>query len=874
MPKLAKGIPPSPLFVFFLLLAFAFPSLYAQDRFLENSEPTIRGSDGGLFLDVPTRTKIDLAGTWKYSIDGKTWQQVKIPSAYDFVERVTFVRTFEVPSQFIGSSSFALVAYGINYESEIWINDIFIGKHFGGYATFIFHVPENVLQVGKENSIKVIVNNALNAKDTLPLRQQVWGWRNYGGILRDIYLLARPKVWIDDVQVEVGFTPDFHSATVGVSVAIDNAFGELDRTDTVGINFLKSSEFVFYAGVYDKLSGKFIEESDEEEIQVGLRKVTRVEAEIKLPNPKFWSPEKSDLYVLKSYLLRDGEIFDEVDMNFGVRQVVLTNGEVYLNGSKVVLRGISWQEDHPLYGSALTYEAMEKDVVMIKSLGANLIRFAYHPPHPYLLDLCDRYGLFAMEEIPVWNVPAEILGKEYYQELARGYLKEMIQRDRNHPSVFAWGIGNEFDSSEMTAKTYVKEMQSLSKSLDDRPTYYCSSMIHNDICASDVDIAAFAISTMDLKLFKTKISEWKKNHPYQPILLAKYGKEVELGNRNGYSDPMSVESQAKYFVQRYEVIHDARIAGSVIWAFADWRGDRPIITIDHGDHYLYTMGLVSYAREKRLAYEVVKALFSGEKITALSMGTYSQDSPISFVIVGLLLLLFFAYLLNSNRQFRENVSRSFLRPYNFFADVRDHRALSYFQTTLLGFVVSVTLALVSSSILVHYRSSKLMDYVITHFLISDQLKSAFATLLWNPLKCALYFTMLFILGLMFLSLLVRFFSFFMRTKIYFFHAYSVALWSTLPFVLFIPIGMILYRIIENGPYVVPVLIFVSALCVWVIYRLLKSVAIVYDVMPVKVYAGGILIFVALLGVVLLYYNSTQSTFAYFTFVKNMIEGAG
>ncbi|MEK6571721.1 MAG: hypothetical protein AABZ61_10155, partial [Bacteroidota bacterium] len=114
-----------------------------MDRFPENGEPTAGGSSQGIFLDTPTRTKVDLAGDWIYSLDGKTWQPVRIPSAYDFAERVTFVRSFEVPAELIDRSAFKLVAYGINYECEISINDIFVGKHVGGYTSFVFQVQEN-----------------------------------------------------------------------------------------------------------------------------------------------------------------------------------------------------------------------------------------------------------------------------------------------------------------------------------------------------------------------------------------------------------------------------------------------------------------------------------------------------------------------------------------------------------------------------------------------------------------------------------------------------------------------------------------------------------------------------------------------------------
>ena len=83
----------------------------------------------------------------------------------------------------------------------------------------------------------------------------------------------------------------------------------------------------------------------------------------------------------------------------------------------------------------------------------NAIRFAFHPPHPYMLNLCDRYGIFCLEELPVWNAPGDIVGSDSYQVVVDGMIREMVQRDQANPSIIAWGIGNDFDS----ARTFLKK---------------------------------------------------------------------------------------------------------------------------------------------------------------------------------------------------------------------------------------------------------------------------------------------------------------------------------------------------------------------------------------------------------------------------------
>src|SRR5207247_9064501 len=111
-----------------------------------------------------------------------------------------------------------------------------------------------------------------------------------------------------------------------------------------------------------------------------------------------------------------------------------SEGRLYVNNRLTPIKGMLWEEDHAAFGSSPIYEVLERDVASIKSLGANLVRFR-HPPHPYLLNLCDRYGLMVMEEIPLVNVPGEILSRESYQELAAVAAREMIARDRNHACI-------------------------------------------------------------------------------------------------------------------------------------------------------------------------------------------------------------------------------------------------------------------------------------------------------------------------------------------------------------------------------------------------------------------------------------------------------
>ena len=855
---------------YLLVLAFLLTvssDALTKNQFFENGEksrPEVLNYSSG------TRSIVDLSGKWSCSTDdGVTWREVLLPSASDFEGKVIFTRKFDLPTALLTLHSFKFVAYGINYQAEVFLNEVFVGKHEGGYTSFAFLVPENTLQLGNENVIRIVVDNTLNSKSTLPLRQQIGGWKNYGGIFRDVFLVATPLVWIDDLAA-VTESIDPKMVKLSVQAVISGRdFSKLSLGDHPGTVLLN-----FSVEASDKttglVTGKSLPVSFSPE---GNRDVT-VQTTVTIPAAKMWSPDQPNLYTLHAVIAagegKNSVVLDEYSIHTGIRTIGKEKQNIFLNGAAITLRGVTWGEDSPDHGSALTYEQMEKDIALIKNLGANAVQFAFHPPHPYLLDLCDQYGLLAFEEIPLYETPSDIFSTENYRALAENYTKEMIRRDRNHPSLVAWGFGDGFESIDPRAKLLLDQLQSTERSMDSRLTYYIS-LSPDDIQNSRiVDIAGIRLANGDIKGFAASLLKWKLSHPDQPVMIGRYGKAVETGNRNGYSDPMSQEAQARYLFQRYDAINDAGMAGSFLWSFEDWRADRPLLTVQSATPDLYTQGIVEFNREKKVAYDVVRSMFLGEKIAALPVGTHSVSSPVSYVLLGLLLLILFFWLLNTDRRFRESVFRALRRPYNFFADIRDQRILSNLHTAILSAIVAVTFAIVVSSVLYHFRSSAVLDYILTILITSDSLKAAVIELIWHPIECIAYGGLACFAWMFIVTVLVQLFSFFVRTKVYLFHSYSVAVWSTLPMVIFIPLGMILYRVMESDVYVVPVLVIFVTVMIWIFFRTLKGISIIYDSSSVKIYAIGIVV-VGALGILWYgYFDYAHSMMAYVHFMMSTV----
>jgi beta-galactosidase len=840
--------------------------------FLQNGQPTPIGTDIGVYLDTPSRHKIDLAGTWSYSQDEETWGEVKVPSVFDYSGRLVFLRRFTVADSLLSKCSFALVALGINYEAEIYINDIFVGKHTGGSTSFQVDIPEDVIQKGEENAVKIIVSNVLSSRTTLPLRKQIWGWRTYGGIYRDIFILATPRLWIQTLYARPTLDDDLRNGSVGVQATISNRnFPSLANRDTSDRKKPQLRHQLLLQLV-DPEKQAVVTQAAPYDLTLEDGRDTDISVSFPVTFPRQWSPELPALFQLRALIVElDGKrqtTIDDARIDAGFVRTSVRGADLLINGKKTTIRGVIWHEDSPDFGSALSYDRMEKDVALIKALGANAIRFAFHPPHPYMVNLCNRYGLLAFIEMPVWNAPAEVLNDELFQTLAENFAREMVLRDKSSPSVAGWGIGSEFDSADPRAHGFVERISRLIRSLDDRPVYY-GTTTQNDAAADLVDFSAVHLPGGDLQEFKEKLESWKKQSREKPVILMQYGSApVESGNRNGYSDPLSEEAQARFFVQYHAAIRESGIAGSFLQTFADWRGDRPILTVDQSDPVLHPVGLLSFNREKRISYDVVKTTLAGQKVAAFPIGKHRTAFPVVHVVAGFIVIFAIAYQYHYNRRFNESFKRSLLRSYNFFADLRDVRTVSIFHTLLMTLMISLTLGVVLSSLLYHFRKDVLADYVITQFVVWDTVKEYIIRATWNPLEGILGLTGFFLSISVLLSILVRICSLFIRSKIYWLHAYTVIVWASVPLVFLSPLGMSLFKILQTPFYVLPAFTLLGLFFLWTTARTLKGISVIFDLNAAKTYIAGILVLGAGFAAIVFYYDSEFQITAYLEFLFN------
>jgi len=313
--------------------------------------------------------------------------------------------------------------------SDFWINGTKLKKHYGGYLPVVFDFTD-VVKVGK-NTIHVRLDNTDNLV-TGPKPMCKTDMNMHGGLYRDAHLIRKNSLHITDPilanKVASGgiFVTYPHvsenQATVRIQIHVANQ-GDEQKEFRVVNELWKNDEFIAS------------QSSDGEILEAGLDR--EVIAEIKIDAPELWSPQSPSLYMLKTKLLLKGKVIDQEDTRIGIRHLAFEDGELYLNGKKTRLRGVNRHQEYPYVGYAISNEANYRDALKIKEAGFDFIRLSHYPQTKSFIDACDELGILLQNSIFGW----QYCGKDsLFQNHIYEVTRDLIRRDRNHPSFLSWEV--------------------------------------------------------------------------------------------------------------------------------------------------------------------------------------------------------------------------------------------------------------------------------------------------------------------------------------------------------------------------------------------------------------------------------------------------
>ncbi len=347
----------------------------------------------------------------------------------------SYYRDFEVPTEWT-DQSIILHFGGVSSAFYLWVNGEEVGYSQGSRLAAEFDISDYV-KPGKNR----VALQVFRWSDGSYLEDQDM-WR-LSGIHREVLLLAQPKIALNDFFVRTNFDKDLEDATLEIrpSAWVKKDADKLDGWQVNAQLYDGDDKAVLSEEMSASINDIYLERWPQRDITP----FAFMKAEIK--SPAKWSAETPSLYTLVFTVTNpDGEVVEARSQKIGFRKVELGDkGELLINGEVVKLMGVNRHDHHHIHGKALRHEDMLKDVQLLKQFNFNAVRTSHYPNDPHFYELCNEYGLYVMDEA---NIECHALGSYIPQQpiwvapiLSR--IMRMVERDKNHPSIISWSMGNE-----------------------------------------------------------------------------------------------------------------------------------------------------------------------------------------------------------------------------------------------------------------------------------------------------------------------------------------------------------------------------------------------------------------------------------------------
>jgi beta-galactosidase len=573
-----------------------------------------------LWLICANTETISLCGKWRFRVDpgnagiqeswfaadhsAAEWHDVEVPHTWQVdLSRSDYRGIAWYRREFDALSAWHEAAVRVEFEAAfhtaaVWVNGLVVGEHLRkGYTAFAFDIT-SALRWGQPNTIAVRVDSAFN--DQMLPRGRSSDWAHDGGIFRPVQLLITPKTYVERIAVDA--VPDLNSDNAALTVSA----------------YCKNTSRKLWSGkgsfrVVDDESGLTVLANPEParfSIKAGASEPLTLKGS--LTKARLWHFDSPNLYRLE-FSITNGNEGHQLETTFGVRNFEVKDGQFHLNGEHVRLMGVERMAgSNPEFGMAEPTEWIGHDHRDLKHLNCVFTR-VHWPQDKRVLDYCDRHGILMQTEVPAWGYDTfQGMGAQpdpAIMENGLEQLREMITRDRNHPSIVVWGLCNEIGGQAPPAYQFAKRMLEEAKRLD--PGRLCSYASNSLGSTPERDVAGLMDFIETNEYFGTwapGTAEDAARHldrlhaafPGKPIVVSEYGYCA------------CTEDRPEGDAHRIEVLrtHDAAIrskdfvGGAIFFCYNDYRthvGDRGVGALQQRVH-----GVVDVYGAQKPSYPILR----------------------------------------------------------------------------------------------------------------------------------------------------------------------------------------------------------------------------------------------------------------------------
>ncbi len=544
------------------------------------------------------RNTVNLSGIWNFKKDAagigekESWfngltqaKAIAVPGSYneqvedmrDYLGLVWYEKKAFVPGSWKGQKTFIRVG-SANYAAKVWVNGKAVGKHEGGHLPFAFDISnllnynaENLIVIQTENELKttrVPTGNVGEGGMFSNFPKTNFDFFPYSGLQRAVWLYSTPVNGISDITLRTEI-----NGTNGIVQVTVQKTGNL-KGGTIKLT-----------GENSPLSIPFTFKGDEAVVAITV------------PSAKFWDTENPYLYELEVTTASDA-----YRLPVGIRTISVTNKQILLNGKPVFLKGFGKHEDFPIFGRGLAEPVMVKDYSLLKWIGANSYRTSHYPYDEEYMMMADREGILVIDEIPAVGLFFQDSdeGINTRKAVCQQQIRELIARDKNHPSVIMWSLANEPFSRNMnfgsgkdaapdeTSLRFFKDLYATAKAIDSsRPATIVGVQGGPSEWLGIMDVICInryygwytqqAEIKKGVQLLSDELDQLHKRYN-KPVVVTEFGADTYPGFHSDQPEMFTEEFQQN-FIQSYLDEADKKdfVAGMHIWAFADFKTSQGII---------------------------------------------------------------------------------------------------------------------------------------------------------------------------------------------------------------------------------------------------------------------------------------------------------
>ena len=571
--------------------------------------------------NTETRTAQKLDGMWRFAIDwngeGKeeSWQNgipgrdtIPVPASFqdfytdknirEFTGDVWYEKDIFIPLSMKGERVY--LRFGAaTHRAVVYLNGEKAGEHEGGFLPFLVDITKMV-RYGNKNKVVVSVNNELNETNipcgmTITLSngrkmsKPYFDFYNYSGLQRSVYLLSVPQIAVEDIDISYSVSDD--KALIKYAI----------RT----------------SGKAETLISLFDEEGEEAASAEGNS------GTIELRTPHLWQVHNAYLYNFRVELRSGDNTLDVYELPIGIREVRIEGTKILLNNAPIYFKGFGKHEDSDIVGRGFNIGVMKRDFELMKWIGANSFRTSHYPYDEEIYREADREGFLIIDEVPAVGLFESLSNfldagtgkgaKSFFSKtttptLLNAHLKaleEMIVRDKNHPSVIAWSLLNEPESTDDNSLPYFEKLFSRARDLDpqQRPRTFamevsssperCKCYHLSDFIALNRYYGWYILGGYEIgeaeKKFREEMERWKALSLNKPFIFSEYGADTLSSEHKLPSVMWTQEYQIEVFEMLHRVFDSYDfVRGEQAWAFADFQTTEGLMRVNGNKKGIFT----------------------------------------------------------------------------------------------------------------------------------------------------------------------------------------------------------------------------------------------------------------------------------------------